>query len=116
MIEHALTQNVHREPRLMLELSGSSDVFRFAVNMLDDQTEFYAAGRVVLVELREIIGEAFDPWAKSLLGDDRYRRLSPHFLRDEHCVSCEKHVTEESPQKLPNAAIVCRECSPEAAQ
>lgn len=108
-----LDSNVHKEPRLGLELIGCHEIFRFAVNMLDDQVEFCRAGRVIIVELREMVGgDKFDPWAVNMLGQERYDRLAPYFLRDDHCVSCEQEAPGGRP--LDGAHIVCKGCDPEA--
>jgi len=67
----------HGDPRLTITLVGHHDLFRFAVNMLDDQCEFAEAGRKSLAQLRDHVGpDRFDPWARNMLGDDRYNRLS----------------------------------------
>lgn len=112
MIDFALDRNVHKESRLQIELVGTSDIFRFAVNMLGHQVEFMAAGRAILVELREAVGpDRFDPWAVSMLGADRYEILSPYFLRDADCVACERDLGEDYPRrKLPGAKVVCIDC------
>lgn len=113
-MEHSLGQNVHKEPRLALELVGSHEIFRFAVNMLDDQVEFCEAGRIIIVELREMVGpERFDPWARNLLGQERHDRLAAYFLRDGHCVSCERELDAgETRRPLKNAAVICKDCDP----
>lgn len=112
-MKHALDRNVHREPRLSLELESSHEIFRFAVNMLDDQVEFCAAGRAIIVELREMVGEkGFDPFAKMLLGDQRYDKLAPYFLRDTHCLVCERDIPTGEPfEKASNAQAVCAGCA-----
>lgn len=112
MTDFVLGLNVHKEPRLNLELVGTTDVFRFAVNMLDDQVEFCKAGCVILVELREMVGaDRFDPWAKQMLGDPTYDKLSPYFLRDTHCCVCEQELHPAATRrKLPQAQVICLDC------
>jgi hypothetical protein len=62
--------------RLRIDLVGAHDIFRFCVNMLDDQVEFGQAGSLKLTALRKRMGrERFDPWALQMLGRDRYNRL-----------------------------------------
>lgn len=76
-----------------IRLVHATEIFRFCVNLLDDQTEFHTAGRGILVQLREHLGaDRFDPMAKSLLGEDRYARLAQCFERDSHCCACEKEI------------------------
>ncbi len=61
--------------RLRIELVGPHAIFRFAVNMLDQQCEFARAGELKLRALRQQMGrERFDPMAKQMLGLDRYNR------------------------------------------
>lgn len=113
MIDFNLGRNVHGESRLTIELVGSTDVLRFAVNMLSHQVEFCQAGRVILVELRERIGaDRFDPWATSMLGAERFEKLRPHYMeRDTHCVVCEREVADDEPRRaLSQAQIVCADC------
>lgn len=112
MRDFALDRNVHKEPRLNLELVGTHDIFRFAVNLLDDQIEFMALGRVILVELREMSNaDSFDSWAKEMLGKDRHDRVASYFLRDTHCVVCEQELHPNATRRnLPEAKIVCADC------
>jgi hypothetical protein len=77
-----------------IRLTHSTEIFRFCVNLLDDQIQFHEAGRALLVPLREhLTPERFDPMAKSLLGEDRYKRLAEYFERDAFCCACEKNLT-----------------------
>lgn len=70
------TTDEHGDPALTITLTGGHDLLRFAVNMLDDQCEFSRAGREALAKLRaHLTPERFDPWARSMLGEHRYRRL-----------------------------------------
>jgi hypothetical protein len=111
-MKHVLDRNIHREPRLSLEMEGAHEIFRFAVNMLDDQVEFCAAGRAIIVELREVVGEKFDPWAEMILGAGRYKKLAPYFLRDSHCLVCERDIPAGEPfEKASNAQAVCAGCA-----
>lgn len=64
------------ELRLRIDLVGSYEIFRFLVNMLDDQVEFSRAASLKLTALRKQIGaDRFDPYAVQMLGVDRYNRL-----------------------------------------
>lgn len=112
-MEHVMDRNVHNEHRLKLELVSAHDIFRFAVNMLDDQVEFSQAGHVILVELRESMDLAqFDAWATRILGQERHDKLAPYFLRDDHCIACERHVEDGQPrQRLKDARIACADCA-----
>ncbi len=63
-------------PRLRLELVGAHEIFRFLVNMLDDQVEFGRAGALKIRALRKQVGaQRFDPWAADMLGLHRYNQL-----------------------------------------
>lgn len=99
--------------RLLIELDGTSDIFRFAINMLDDQVEFAAAGRAILVELGEGMGPArYAAMAQQLLGEDRYKKLEPWLRRDTHCLACERELaTDDLRRNVSNAQIVCEECA-----
>lgn len=67
--------------RWTVTLTGGTDVFRHAINMLHAQVEFCEAGARALADLRSAMGrETFDPWAKALLGE-RYRLLR-HYWED----------------------------------
>ncbi len=113
-MDHNLDSNIHQEPRLGLELVGAHEIFRFAVNMLDDQIEFMRRGRVIIVELREMVGDKFEPFARRTLGNERYDKLAPHyFTRDAHCIVCEQDAPGGRP--LANAQIICKGCDTEAA-
>lgn len=62
--------------RLRIELTGVYEIFRFLVNMLDDQVEFCHAATLKLTALRKQIGpDRFDPYARQMLGLYRYNRL-----------------------------------------
>lgn len=83
----------YRDCRANITIDGGQDVFRFMVNMLDAQVEFHELARGVLVELREhLTSKRFDPMAKSLLGEQMYKRYAPHFQRSEICCACEQHI------------------------
>lgn len=106
MIEH-----LHDKDRLTITLTGNSDIFRFALNMLDDQVEFCEVGRGVLVEMRERVGaKRFDDWVRPILGDDRFKRLMPYMRRDTHCVVCERRPVDRR-VRLPLARVACRRCA-----
>ncbi len=64
-----------------ITLTGSSDVFRFAVHMLYQQVEFCEAGSEALQRLRKAAGaRRFDEWATSMLGEDRYKQVKPYCM------------------------------------
>jgi hypothetical protein len=99
--------------QVVITLTGGSDIFRFAINMLDDQTEFCEVGRAILVEQREQVGaKPFDGWARMLLGAERFERLASYFRRDQHCSGCEQPVRAPliKAQRLPMARVACRDC------
>jgi len=76
VLETRFDTTEHGDPRLTITLTGAHDLFRFAVNMLDDQCEFSRAGRQSLAQLRDHLGaDRFDSWARSMLGEHRYLRL-----------------------------------------
>ncbi len=111
MLDTQLDRDEHRDPRLTITLVGTHDIFRFAVNMLSQQVEFFRAGRTVLVELREALTpDRFDPWARLLLGEDRYAQLAHCFERDTYCVTCERDLGEGKGRKLPQAQVICTSC------
>lgn len=106
MIEH-----LHEKDRLTITLTGNSDIFRFALNMLDDQCEFSEVGRGVLVTMRERVGaKRFDDWVKPILGDERFKRLQPYMRRDTYCVVCERRPVDRK-VRLPLARVACRGCA-----
>lgn len=106
MIEHA-----HEKDRLTITLTGNSDIFRFALNMLDDQCEFSEVGRGVLVEMRERVGaKRFDEWVRPILGDKRFKRLQPYMRRDTHCSACGLRPVDRK-VRLPLARVLCRGCA-----
>ncbi len=110
MIEHE-----HTKDRVVITLTGDSAIFRFAINMLNDQAEFCEVGRAILVEQRERIGAApFDEWAVRMLGKATFGWMAELFRRDPHCVSCEQLVrgTVAKKRRLPMARVICRECAP----
>jgi hypothetical protein len=82
-----------RDPSMVIMVDAPTDIFRFAINMLDWQCEFGSAARAVLVELRDhMTPERFDPMARMMLGDTRYEQLRDRFERHWDCVSCEKDI------------------------
>ena len=108
MIKHEYTKD-----RVVITLTGGSDIFRFAVNMLNDQTEYCEVGRAILVEQRERIGAAsFDDWAVRILGEETFTRLTSYFRRDRFCLVCDKPVRGTIPKnrRLAMARALCREC------
>lgn len=110
MIEHEYTKD-----RVVITLTGGSDIFRFAVNMLNDQTEYCEVGRAILVEQRERLGAGpFDDWALRILGEGMFNRLTSYFRRDRFCVSCDEPVRGTIAKKrlLPMARVICRKCAP----
>lgn len=103
------------ELTLTVTVTGATDVFRFAVNMLDDQVEICQLGRIALVELGEAMGaDRFDTMARSMLGNPRYLRLRDggYFSRDMHCAACEV-VIEEPVERTPisRAQVLCKDCA-----
>lgn len=69
------------DTRWTITITGGSDIFRLAVNMLGWQVEFCEAASKVLSEMRRKSGaREFDEWAVSLLGAERYERLKPHYF------------------------------------
>jgi hypothetical protein len=65
-----------------ITVTGGSDIFRLAVNMLGWQVEFGDAASKVLSEHRRRVGaHRFDEWAKSMLGAEQFKRLKPYFMR-----------------------------------
>lgn len=53
MIETSkVTWNQYGDPKVTITLTGSSDVYRFAHNLTEDQCEFAAVGRRILGALR----------------------------------------------------------------
>jgi hypothetical protein len=73
----------HGDARLTIVLTGAHDYFRFAVNMLDDQCEFSAAGREALAKLRDYMGASgFREWASRMLGKPRFDYLAAHGFFD----------------------------------
>lgn len=68
------------DPRVTIVLTGAHDIFRFGVNMLDDQVEYHREGRRILAALRKHLGvKAFESWALRLLTEYRFRMLKPYF-------------------------------------
>jgi hypothetical protein len=112
MSDTNLDRDEHGDLRLTVTLIGGHDIFRFAVNMLSQQVEFFRAGRVALVELREALTpDRFDPMARSLLGEDRHAKLSRYFLRDTFCVACERELADNDKRRpLTHAQVVCASC------
>lgn len=96
---------------MVVKVDGPMDIFRFAINMLNWQTEFGAAARHVLVELRDhMTPERFDPMARSLLGD-RYEKLADRFERYWHCRCCDEPIrvgAKYAPTS--DAGAVCARC------
>lgn len=106
MIEH-----LHTKDQLTITLVGNSDIFRFAVNMLNDQVEFMEVGRGVLVEMRERVGaKRFDGWVRPMLGEQRFKQLQPYMRRDTHCVVCQRRPVDRK-VRLPLARVACRGCA-----
>ena len=103
----------HGKDRVVITLTGGHDIFRFAVNMLDDQTEFMEVGRAILVEQRDRSGaRRFDAAARSLLGDLHFGRLSRYFKRDRNCTSCGADVrTPGVRQRIPMGRVLCKGCA-----
>jgi hypothetical protein len=102
-----------RSSVMTLRLEGPHDIFRFAVNMLHQQVEFGAAGRAMLVELRDhLTPDRFDPMARSLLGDDRYAKLRDRFERDRFCSSCDKELKPGAKfAAVSGARALCKPCA-----
>ncbi len=68
------------DPQVTITLTGGHDIFRFAVNMLDDQVEYHAEGRRLLARLRKHMGvKPFEDFALRLLTEYRFRMLRPYF-------------------------------------
>lgn len=62
---------------MTITITGGQDIFRFALNMLDDQVEFCEAGSEILTSLRGSLGPArFDPMARSMLGAEKFEKLA----------------------------------------
>lgn len=62
--------------KVTIELSGSHDIVRFLNNMTDWQVDIARQAREALYQLRREIGAArFDPWAKEVLGEQRFEQL-----------------------------------------
>jgi hypothetical protein len=103
------------ECTLTVQVRGATDVFRFAVNMLDDQVEICQLGRIALVELSEAMGaDKFDTMARSILGNPRYLRLRDggFFTRDQHCAACDT-VIDDPADRTPvrRAQVLCKDCA-----
>jgi hypothetical protein len=81
--------------------------------MLHQQVEFCAAGRAMLVELRDhLTPERFDPMARSLLGEDRYEKLRSYFDRDRFCSSCDKELKPGAKfAAMAGARALCKACA-----
>jgi len=103
-----------RDAFMELRLTGGQDIFRFAINMLDDQVEFCEAGRSMLVQLREDLTPArFDPMARSMLGAERHEKLRSYFERDQFCAACEVHfVSGDKYARIEAAKALCSACAP----
>ena len=103
------------ECTLTINVRGATDVFRFAVNMLDDQVEICELGRIALVELSEAMGaDRFDTMARSMLGQPRYLRLRDggYFSRDTHCAACEAVIDEPADRTpIKRAQVLCKDCA-----
>lgn len=101
-----------RSSTAIIQLESPHDIFRFTINMLGQQCDIYAAGRAVLVDLRDhMTPERFDPMARSLLGDDRYEKLRRQFQRDFSCAGCEKDIRVGAKYAPTNeSGAVCAAC------
>lgn len=81
-MESKLDHTPGGDSRWTITVTGGSDIFRFAVNMLGWQVEFGDAASKVLTEQRKRAGaRRFDEWAKSMLGAEQFKRLKPYFMR-----------------------------------
>lgn len=103
------------EHRLTVRISGAQDIFRFAINMLNMQVEFFEHGRGALVELREALGaDRFDPMAKSLLGEQYYGQMKSYFERSTICAACDSELADGEPRRpLPLGRVVGKSCDEE---
>jgi hypothetical protein len=101
-----------RPTTAVIQLEGGQEIFRFMVNLLYQQVEFGAAGRAVLVDLREhMTPQRFDPMARSLLGDDRYQKLRDRFERSWDCHGCQQHIRVGARYTpTDDAGAVCASC------
>ncbi len=88
-----LPDHAGQGPTAVIHLQGWSTIFRFAVNLLEQQVDIARAGKAVLVPLREHMTPArFDPMARQMLGDNRYSRLRDQFERSWDCQGCERDI------------------------
>lgn len=82
MLESKLTRTAYGDDQWTITITGGTDVFRFAVNMLGWQCDFGAAASEVLTKQRKHVGaKRFDEWARMMLGADRFKRLRYYWIR-----------------------------------
>jgi hypothetical protein len=111
-LDTLLTSDEHGDAKAELVLHSAHDIFRFAINMLGWQCEFGAAGRALLVQLREQMGAGrFDAMATTMLGADGYARFAGRFERDPQCVVCAADLSTRKRYPAGGSESFCRDCS-----
>ncbi len=104
--------DTHRDSTATITIDGGQDIFRLCVNALHWQTEFGYGARGILVRLREHLTPArFDPMARSLLGEQKYKELAHYFERDSICCACERTIAPRAKRwPAKGAQAFCYRC------
>lgn len=88
-----LPDHAGQGPTAVIHLEGWHAIFRFAVNMLNQQIDIARTGESILVPMREHMTPArFDPMARQMLGEDWYAKTRDRFERSWDCQGCEKEI------------------------